>query len=67
MHNLMNFKGKLLKLFLFSGREVQGRLKELVVPSHQTNWQLYQEEVILQDYDQEIRVRPDRIEGYLIF
>jgi hypothetical protein len=62
----MNFRGKLVKLYLSSGREVQGHLKELLTPVNQDTWQLYQEEVVLQDHSQEIRIRPDRIEGYVI-
>lgn len=56
MKNLVNYKGKTVKFFLTSGREVVGLLSD----------KSSEEEVVIFDYGQEIHVRPDCVEGFVI-
>lgn len=56
MKSLVNYKGKTVKLFLISGREIMGLLSD----------NSSDEEVVIFDYGQEIHVRPDCVEGYVV-
>ena len=56
MKSLVNCKGKTVKLFLISGREIMGMLSD----------KSSDEEVVIFDYGQEIHVRPDCVEGFVI-
>ena len=56
MKSLVNYKGKTVKLFLISGREIMGLLSD----------KSSDEEVVIFDYGQEIHIRSNCVEGYVI-